>query len=319
MNNKNEIKEAIRNNERIEDKLNVIIVVYNSCLYTSRYILAKEFIMRLELESDINLYIVELAYGDQAYVITSENNKNHLQLRTESPLWHKENLINLGVKYLLPKTWKAFAWIDADIEFDSYHWVSDTLRILNGTAEIVQLFSHCDDLHDNNTINTITCGFCYQYTKNKNIGSNYLYRNPGIAWGITRDAYHKIDGLYEYGILGGGDDLLSLSLINRALNAFQNKSTDRQKDTIINFEEKASKLKVGYVPGVVRHHFHGNKKNRNYNTRYDILMNHEYDPNIHLKHDENGLLIPSDYCSKEFLDDIKGYFISRNEDENLLK
>ena len=53
------------------------------------------------------------------------------------------NLINLAVEKLLSKNYKAFAWIDADIEFDSYTWVIDTLKLLNGTFDIVQLFSHC--------------------------------------------------------------------------------------------------------------------------------------------------------------------------------
>ena len=45
----NEIKEAIINNNPIESKLHVIIVVSNPCLYARRYILAKEFIKRMAL------------------------------------------------------------------------------------------------------------------------------------------------------------------------------------------------------------------------------------------------------------------------------
>lgn len=45
---KNTIKDAIINNDPIENKLNVIIVISNPCLYASRYILAKEFIKRFE-------------------------------------------------------------------------------------------------------------------------------------------------------------------------------------------------------------------------------------------------------------------------------
>ena len=53
---KNIMKEAILNNEPIEDKLNVIIVVSNPCLFAKRYILMKEFINRIELEeTNVNL------------------------------------------------------------------------------------------------------------------------------------------------------------------------------------------------------------------------------------------------------------------------
>jgi len=56
---RNVIKDAIANNEPIENKLNVIIVVSNPCLLARRFILLKEFVQRMELdESNINLYIV---------------------------------------------------------------------------------------------------------------------------------------------------------------------------------------------------------------------------------------------------------------------
>jgi hypothetical protein len=56
---KNNIKETIINNEPIEDKLNVIIVISNPCLYARRYILAREFIKRMENEENVILYIFE--------------------------------------------------------------------------------------------------------------------------------------------------------------------------------------------------------------------------------------------------------------------
>ena len=39
----NDIKFAIRNNEPIEEKINVIIIISNPCLYKRRYILINEF------------------------------------------------------------------------------------------------------------------------------------------------------------------------------------------------------------------------------------------------------------------------------------
>ena len=63
----NDIKYAIKNNEPIEDKLNVIIVVSNPCMYAKRFILLKEFVKRIEEEEEnVNLFVVELAYGDHA-------------------------------------------------------------------------------------------------------------------------------------------------------------------------------------------------------------------------------------------------------------
>jgi len=77
----NDIKYAITNNDPIEEKLNVIIVVSNPCLYATRYILLKEFVKRIEEEEEnVNLFVVELAYDKQKFYVTSKTNKNHLQI-----------------------------------------------------------------------------------------------------------------------------------------------------------------------------------------------------------------------------------------------
>ena len=81
----NIIKEAILNNEPIENKLNVIIVISNPCLYAIRYILTREFIKRIEIEeTNVNLYVVELAYKNQKFLCTDSKHKNHLQLKAGS-------------------------------------------------------------------------------------------------------------------------------------------------------------------------------------------------------------------------------------------
>ena len=174
-----EIKNAIKNNAPIEDKLHMIIVVSNACLYTRRYALAKEFIKRIEKVSDVILYIVELAYDlnekiPQNFEITDAQNPYHLQLRAKDVLWNKENLLNIGVKRLLPDDWKAVALVDCDIDFDNPHFAIDTLKVLNGCKDIIQLHSHVIDLgEDNNPIN-IFSSFGYQVIHGKKYSKNPL-------------------------------------------------------------------------------------------------------------------------------------------------
>ena len=129
----NDIKKAILNNLPIENKLHVVIVLSNPGNYAIRYILTKEFIRRIKDEDNVILYVVELAYNNQDYHITEIDNDKHLRLRSfDNYIWHKENLINIAINKLLPENWKAVAWVDADIEFDSASWAMDTLKILNG-------------------------------------------------------------------------------------------------------------------------------------------------------------------------------------------
>ena len=313
----NTIKQAILNNDPIEDKLHVIAVVSNPCFFAKRYILMKEFIDRINKdETNVILYIVEMVYGNQNFVVTDKKNPRHLQLRTEVPLWHKENMINLGVKYLLPKNYKAFAWIDADVEFDSATWALDTLRILNGSCDIVQLFSHCLDMDQNDgTMNTFSsAGF--QHCKGKPYCNKGLdYWHPGFAWAITRKAYERIGGTYENAILGSGDNIMLFSLINQVLKAVPSQSSQDYKDDMLSYQKKMSSLRLGYVPGLIRHYFHGSKKNRKYQERWQILVKYDYQPHVHITRDEKGVLIPTDVCPDGLKADIFQYFLERNEDE----
>ena len=312
----NDIKHAIANNDPIEEKLNVIIVISNPCLYARRYILLKEFVKRMEEEeNDVNLFVVEMTYGNQKFCVTNSDNKNHLQLNTEIPIWHKENMINLAVKYLLPPTYKAFAWIDADIEFENSTWALDTLKILNGCKDVVQLFSHCIDMSDCNTNLNIFNGFGYSYNKNKKYSSKGLdYWHSGYAWAITRKAYEKIGGLYEKGILGSGDSIMALSFIGKS-NYMNNVGYNNDyNNSMLEYQKNACKLRLGYVTGIIRHHYHGSKQNRQYTERWKILIKHQFSPIHHICYNEIGIMCVSENVSQEFKDDILNYFKERKED-----
>jgi hypothetical protein len=313
----NDIKYAISNNEPIEEKLNVIIVISNPCLYARRYILLKEFVKRFEEEEEnVNLYIVEMIYKDQKFIITDKKNKNHLQLKCETAIWHKENMVNLAVKYLLPKNYKAFAWIDADIEFENSSWALDTLKILNGSKDVVQLFSHCVDMNKKEHNMNLFNSFGYSFSKNKTYTTKGLdYWHPGYAWAITRRAYEKVGGLYDKGVLGSGDSIMALSFINKCEKMSNENYNEDYNSSMVEWQTKAKTLRLGYTPGVIRHYYHGSKINRKYTERWKILMKHNYSPYAHLTYDSIGILVPTENFSEEFKEDIMNYFRERKEDE----
>lgn len=313
----NDIKHAINNNDPIEEKLNVILVISNPCLYATRYVLLREFVKRIkEEEENVNLFIVELIYGNQRFIVTDSKNKNHLQLKCDTPIWHKENMVNIGVKQLLPKNYKAFAWIDADIEFENTTWALDTLKILNGSKDVVQLFSHCVDMNkDKSTLNVFN-SFGYSFCKQKKYIKKTLdYWHPGYAWAITRKAYEKMGGLYDKGILGSGDNIMAFSFINKAENTTNSNYSKDHNDSILEFQKKAKLLRLGYVPGVIRHYYHGSKKNRNYTERWSVLIKYSFSPIKHIAYNNNGILVPTVEFSEEFKSDIMNYFRERKEDE----
>jgi hypothetical protein len=310
---RNRVKDTLAHNDPIDTVLHVLMVVSNPCNFKRRYQLAHEFMQRMSQEKAIQLYVVELCYQDQPFVITRENEPRHLQLRTESPLWHKENMINCGTQ-MFPPDWKAMAWIDADIEFESPTWAQDCLKILNGYADIVQLFSHAVDMDKEEVAMNIATSAGFQYEKGiKNrIGVNYWH--PGYAWACTRRAYDIMGGLYENAILGSGDNIMMCSLFGQVEQSIHEKNEKEYKKEVYAFQSKVSSLRFSYVPGVIRHYYHGSKVNRRYKERWQILVDHQYRPDLHLEK-KDGLLIPSPHCPPKLLEDIRNYFQDRNEDE----
>jgi hypothetical protein len=312
----NIIRHAILNNRPIEAYLHVIVVISNPCLFRKRYVLAREFCNRMLREPQVKLYIVELCYGNQEFVLTQPQNPRHLQLRAETPIWHKENMINLGVRHLLPSKWRAFAWIDADVEFESPSWVSDTLKILNGTREVVQLFSHCLDLGPTGQTQAIFTSGGFQKEKGHtycNHGLNFWH--PGFAWACNRRAYESMQGLFETAILGSGDNIMMFSFIGAGVKAISKENTANYLAAVRDFTGRVAHLRFSYVPGVIRHYYHGSKKNRKYTDRWKILIQHRFDPVIHLHKDEHGLLHLSPDAPARLAEDIMHYFRERNEDE----
>jgi len=316
----NEIKYAIMNNEPLDTMLNVILVISNPCMYMRRFTLLKEFVDRFEREeSRVRLFIVELIYTDMnqtTYYVTNASNPQHLQIKTMTPIWHKENMINMGVKKLLPSDWKAFAWIDADIAFESPTWVLDTLKLLNGSYNVVQLFSHTVDMDRDGETLHYHSGFAYSFIKKKQfIFKGFDYWHPGYAWAMTRNTYETLGGLYQEGILGSGDKIMALSFLQKVHYMNDSRFHRDYNESKLKYQEKAKGFQLGYVPGIIRHYFHGTKENRKYLERWEILMRHQYSPYNDLRVDNEGILVPSETMSETMKADILAYFKGRKEDD----
>ena len=295
--------------------LHVVCVISNPCNYRRRVQLFNEFSERMLRTEGIIMYVVEMAYGDQEHTVTQSGNPNHLQLRTEIPLWHKENMINLGIKYLLPKDWKYVAWIDADIEFLSPDWALNAVKILQN-FDIMQLFYESSDLNYDGKPKGLHRSFCSKYCLGKKFeySTGLDYWHPGYAWACTREFYDKVNGLYEVSILGSGDYILSQCLLSRAGGIGLHGIKMKIKEYIARLGS-VKDVKVGFLPVKIRHYYHGTRKNRKYAERNDVLRKYNFDPDLDLIKDEIGILIPSEHMCIQFREDIMSYFQERNEDD----
>ena len=187
----NEMNQAIENNDPLDSTLHVIIVISNPCQYARRFLLAREYLKRKYRNTRV--YVVELTYGTDLPGVVDPENPDHLHIQTDTaPLWHKENLINIGVARLLPTDWKAMAWIDADVEFENADWALDALKILNGSRDVVQLWSHAVDMDKSEETMKIFESFGYKHVKKCVYGKSVWH--PGFAWAMTRKAWDAFGG-----------------------------------------------------------------------------------------------------------------------------
>lgn len=307
------------NNENI---LHVITVISNACEFETRWKLMDEFIQRMVLTNNIALYIVEMVYNDQEFHTThntkyfTQNNISYLQLKCNDILWHKENMINLGIKYLFPCGWKYMAWLDGDIEFLNGDWANETIGKLQ-SYDILHLFESCFDLDKNKDTMFIHESFGTQWAKGIKtqmaLKKQLIKLNhPGYAWACTRKFYDEI-GIYDKGIVGHGDRIMALGIIGLASKAYGNVADCINFD-IEQYINKYKNIKFGYVSGNILHYFHGFKKNRQYAERYEIIKNNNFTYN-QITYDKHGILIWSEYATECIKNSLIEYFKIREEDE----
>lgn len=324
----------------INETLYVIAVVSNPMRYNSRIKLYKQFKQHIEHSTNVKMITVEIAFGERPFEVTSNDNPYNIQLRTYDELWHKENMINIGIKHLykLDPDWKYVAWIDADIHFSRPDWALETVHQLQHYM-VVQLFSTALDMSNDHHIVNTHRSFAWCWSENKfepdlgsivagpygqNILPSKYYWHPGYAWAARREC---IELLHTYSsgplidypcIIGAGDHHMALSLIGLADRSFPSGLHHNYIKAIKLWQKKAEFIKkdVGYINCTITHYWHGKKADRKYWQRWDILVNNEFNPETDLTRDPQGLmvLVVEEERQRRLRDHLRGYFRARNED-----
>lgn len=238
--------------------------------------LLKKFIQFISDTTNVkDLYLCQLSDNS-----TYENIEipNHHVLRNMDRLWHKESAINYLLK-LLPKTYDNVVVCDADIILSDKQWIKKTEQLLSSNL-LVQPFEYVKYLGPNeNLIDNFYPGLVKHLETNNNID----YGNPGICLAYKRDYLDNVGGLFDKCILGGGDTINVLAFFLKH-NFIKYSIFDRvfsdQKYELMNYLDRCEKLinstntNVAYIEDCVAiHGFHGAIKNRQYDTRYDLLRN----------------------------------------------
>jgi hypothetical protein len=295
--------------------------------------------------ANVDLHVVELAFGDRPFEVTGEH-PNDVQFRTSGELWHKEQLINLGVSRF-PVGWKYGAYIDGDFHFTRHDLALEAIHQLQH-YDFVQLFSQYADLSGEtygtgHRVVRVNNGFAYNYVQRgfqlpdgyANGGwrkpgcpdDHYHYEMAGVepkgvgatggAWAFRRSAFDTVGGMLDACILGHGDWFMTFGLVGEdAPDMHVSGYTSNYRQHVAAWQTRAARLKknIGYVDAFATHHFHGAKSRRGYSSRDLILVKHQFDPVHDLRRDWQGIweLTPD---KPGLRDDIRRYFTTRFEDD----
>lgn len=304
-----------------ENTLYCVTCVSNPQRYKSRYALYRMFADYMAKFSNVVLYTVELAFNDRPFEITDANNHRHIQVRSNQEIWHKENLMNIGLSRL-PADAKYVAWIDADVTFNRPDWAEETIMQLHH-YDLVQMFSEYTDLGPEYQTLGTDVGFVKAWKEDQTIidkDYNGLKGATGLAWAARRETLNKIGGLLDWCVIGSGDWHMAYCLMGKGVEIAESWFSAGYRNLLEKYQRNCNlyiKGNIGYVNTSALHYWHGPKSNRGYNWRWKIIREHNFDPVLDLTYDTQGVLVVTEE-KHEMLYKLREYFQSRKEDSHNL-
>lgn len=311
-------------------KTHVLSVISNPQRYQSRYKLYEKFREDIERKG-ATLWTVELSTGRRFAKVTNWKTARDFQVWStglRGIFWNKESLQNYLVTQMTAHApdWRQVIFSDADVKY-SDEWLEKTAHELE-LHPVVQPWSHAMDFAPDGSAvsDKMQLSFAYCYVNDIEVKSASTYSrggHPGYALAMRREAYNDLGGLIDIGALGSGDRHMMCSLIGKAEWSYHPQVSEGYKRWIKQWQSRADKYikrNLGYVPEVIRHMFHGAKKNRQYGDRWKILTKWQYDPYTDLKREANGLwsFVVEDDRQIGLRDATYRYTKMRQEDANSL-
>lgn len=265
-------------------KLWVITVYYNPCGYESRRRTYDTFIQTMRI-SGINVLTVECAFGCDLFQLP--DSQDVIRIRSNSLLWQKERLINIGALYL-PDACEYVAWIDCDVVFKNRDWAQETCALLSGSCAIVQLWETCTRLKKGNVLaetpNQVTsfASVTSQDLSTLDCGRYDQHGHTGYAWAMHRDIFDMV-GLYEHAVSGSADHFMSHAIYGVYGFCIENalKHDPVQINHLKYWGNKFYRLvqgKLRPVSGEIFHLWHGSLDRRDYFRRMWRITDYGFNP-----------------------------------------
>lgn len=290
-----------------------ICCYFNPCHYAIRrhnYRLFQKAMAR----SDIRLFSVELAFGDDPFELPQ--GPDVLQIRGRDVMWHKERLLQIGAEHLAADGYDGFVFMDADTVFEDSDWPAAVTKLLDDHP-VGQCFSQVNAQYTDAQV-TLPSGIkAYSET-------GRIEGRVGHAWAMRSEVILGV-GLYQHCIVGGGDSALFIAAIGSANDedAWQGKLAPHDfihgygpaflghyRDWADRFIA-ATQGDVGYADLKITALSHGSMKDRSYVARHELLTH--FNPRREVTYQASA---PFEWTQSgsRLRDPVRDYFFRRNED-----
>jgi 8-oxo-dGTP pyrophosphatase MutT (NUDIX family) len=245
-----------------------------------------------------NLLTVELAFEDEPFELPESDDV--LRLRGGGLMWQKERLLNIAAA-TLPASCRKIAWLDNDVIFGNPNWVEQTSQALDKYM-VVQPFDRVVRLPQGHMkfqgVGERYESYASVFARAPKIarsGEFAVHGHCGFAWAARRELFEEV-GLYDVCLTCSGDHLMSHAFAGglkvtpctghmlgaqRAYRSHYFTWAIKTRDLVAG--------RLGVVPGPLLHLWHGDLVNRRYGELNDEFKTFDFDPDKHLRYDENGL------------------------------
>lgn len=308
----------------MESKLWIVTCYFNPLGIKSRKRLFEKFCVHVTQDLKIPLVIVH-GTNETAVRIEYSPTSIVINIPLTSTLWVKEAMLNIGIKYIIKHHVyvEAIAWVDCDIHFHTLLSTSDVILSSLKHHHVSQIWNIAiDSGKQENSIAKINYSSMFQNNKFKNgakVSDIETLNHSGYAWAATKTFLIATDGLLDCCIIGGADRIMLAGMQGeQSLISIDTGFSSGYKKTVHEWSEKAftvTKGKVAYAPIPITHGYHGDKKNRKYKERHNILKKFEYDPYSHIERTSQGLWQWSSNAPDSMIQEISDYFVGRDEDD----
>ena len=291
--------------------LAVITCFFNWAGFSRKTANLRRFLLQMQAQR-IPVYGIEAVLPGQTAATQGFDGWQRVPASEKNIMFQKEALLNKAAS-IVPEHFEKIAVFDADVWFANQGWYECAESMLDN-YNVVQLYDTAKWLSQDGSIE-IERRSIAQWNAHGRKGAASM-AHTGFAWAMKRELWNELGGLFAKCITGSGDIYNAIAFCGMEPEQHPMLVGNRQN---VNAEYKKwawrirewTDGKVGYVPGIIYHEWHGTRKDRNYVKRHEVCSLIAKDD---VALNDFGLFEWSETANAEVVAKVRDYFIQRHED-----